>query len=267
MTGAGIAFPEALAEAQEKGYAEADPALDVNGWDAGHKAIILAWLSYGRWLRPEEVSVIGIEDIALEDVAFADSLGYAIKLLGVVRQAPGDERIEVRVAPSLVPKSHILSSVDGVFNAVAVTGDVVGETLFYGSGAGQDATSSAVIGDLADVAENIANEVGTTGFVPHGDFGEALPLDETVSCYYLRLSVADKPGVLAQISSITGAAGIGILSVIQPEPEEPAENIPLVLLLHDAKYGTVQHALEAILALKAVQSEHTLLRMETLDNK
>ena len=136
--------------------------------------------------------------------------------------------------------------------------------MFYGSGAGQDATSSAVIGDLADAAENLANEVGTTGFVPHGEYGEALPLDETVSGYYLRLSVADKPGVLAQIASITGAGGVGILSVIQPEPEGPSEHIPLVLLLHDAKYGDVQHALKAILALKAVQDEHTLLRVETL---
>ena len=119
MTSGGIAFPEALAEAQKLGYAEADPALDVNGWDAGHKAIILAWLSYGRWLRPEEVSVIGIEDISLEDVAFAGELGYEIKLLGVVRQDDADKRIEVRVAPALVPKAHILSSVHGVFNAVS----------------------------------------------------------------------------------------------------------------------------------------------------
>lgn len=266
MNAEGMAFEQALAEAQERGYAEADPALDVNGWDAGHKAIILAWLSYGRWLRPEEVSVIGIEDVSLTDVAFAISLGYEIKLLGVIRQAADDERIEVRVAPSLVPTSHIMSSVDGVFNAVAVRGDVVGETLFYGSGAGQDATSSAVISDLADAAENLINRVGCTGFLPHGDFGKALPLADTVSGYYLRLGVADKPGVLAQIADITGRNGIGILSLIQPEPEEPSEHIPLVLLLHEAPYGTVQSALAEIRALDAVGDEHTLLRVETLDH-
>ncbi len=251
--------------AGEKGFAEADPSLDINGWDAGHKAIILGWLSYGRWLKPEEVSVNGIETISSEDVTFADSLGYEIKLLAVIRQNQGDERIEVRVAPSLIPRTHILSSVDGVFNAVAVHGNVVGETLFYGSGAGQDATSSAVISDLADVAENLINEVGCTGFVPHGDYGVALPLEETLSQYYLRLSVVDEPGVLARIANITGENGIGILSVIQPEPKEPSEHIPLVLLLHDATYGTVSTALKAVLALESVESEHTLLRVETLE--
>ena len=265
MTTAGISFSEALEEAREKGFAEADPSLDVNGWDAGHKAIILGWLSYGRWLKPEEVSVTGIEKISSEDVAFADGLGYEIKLLGVIRQNQGDDRIEVRVAPSLIPRTHILSSVDGVFNAVAVHGNVVGETLFYGSGAGQDATSSAVISDLADAAENLINEVGCTGFVPHGDYGVALPVEETLSQYYLRLSVVDEPGVLAQIAGITGENGIGILSVIQPEPKEPSEHIPLVLLLHDAAYGTVSKALKAVLALDSVESEHTLLRVETLE--
>jgi len=265
MTADGVSFSEALEEAREKGFAEADPTLDVNGWDAGHKAIILGWLSYGRWLKPEEISVAGIEDISSEDVAFADHLGYDIKLIGVIRQGKDDARIEVRVAPSLIPRTHILSSVDGVFNAVAVHGNVVGETLFYGSGAGQDATSSAVISDLSDAAENLINNVGCTGFVPHGDYGEALPVEETLSQYYLRLSVVDEPGVLAQISSITGQNGIGILSVIQPEPKEPSERIPLVLLLHDAPYGTVHNALGAILALSSVGSEHTLLRVETLE--
>ena len=265
MTTAGISFSEALGEAREKGFAEADPSLDINGWDAGHKAIILGWLSYGRWLKPEEVSVTGIENISSEDVAFADSLGYEIKLLAVIRQSQHDDRIEVRVAPSLIPRTHILSSVDGVFNAVAVHGNVVGETLFYGSGAGQDATSSAVISDLADAAANLINEVGCTGFVPHGDYGAALPVEETLSQYYLRLSVVDEPGVLARIASITGENGIGILSVIQPEPKDPSEHIPLVLLLHDAAYGTVSNALKAVLALDSVGSEHTLLRVETLE--
>ena len=266
MTNAGITFEDALTEAKEKGYAEADPSLDINGWDAGHKAIILGWLSYGHWLRSEEVSVEGIEKISLEDVSFAKDLGYEIKLLGVIRQAENDQRIEVRVSPTLIPKGHILSSVDGVFNAVAVHGDVVGETLFYGSGAGQDATSSAVISDLADAAENIHNKVGCTGFVPKGDFGDALPLDETLSQYYLRLSVADRPGVLAQIADITGKNNVGILSVIQPEPETSSDHIPLVLLLHDASYGTVKNALTAILDLDSVDAEHTLLRVETLES-
>ena len=154
---------------------------------------------------------------------------------------------------------------DGVFNAVAVHGDVVGETLFYGSGAGQDATSSAVISDLADAAENINNRVGCTGFVPKGEFGTVLPLSETISQYYLRLSVADRPGVLAKIATITANHDVGILSVIQPEPESSTEHIPLVLLLHDASYGTVQAALKSILELDTVEPKHTLLRVETLE--
>ena len=149
---------------------------------------------------------------------------------------------------------------------VDVRRNVVGETLFYGSGAGQDATSSAVISDLADAAKNLINEVGCTGFVPQGDYGVALPIEETISQYYLRLSVVDEPGVLAKISNIMGENSIGILSVIQPEPKEPSTHIPLVLLLHDAEYGKVSNAMRKILALEAVETEYTLLRVETLEH-
>ncbi len=263
MTTAGLQFADALKEAQELGYAEADSALDINGWDAGHKAIILAWLSYGRWLKSDEVSVTGIEDISLTDVAFADQLGYDIKLLAVVRQDE-DETIEVRVQAALVPKAHILASVSGVFNAVAVHGDVVGETLFYGSGAGQDATSSSVIADLADAAENLTNEVGANGFVPHGDYGRAKPLDETVSEYYLRLQVTDQPGTLARIADILGKREIGILSVIQPEPEDPYATAQLVLTIHDATYGNMRAAVDEICGLDCTKEDPVLLRVETL---
>ena len=259
----GMAFDEALAEATRLGYAEADPTLDVNGWDAGHKAIILAWLSYGFWIKPGEVSVKGIEDISPIDVEFADYLDYDIKLLGVIRQ-DDDGQIEVRVEPSLIPQSHILSSVGGVFNAVLVHGDVVGETLFYGSGAGQDATSSAVISDLADVVENITNGVGASGFIPHGDFGKAKPIGETVSQYYLRLTVDDTPGVLAQIAKVLGDNGVGILSVIQPEVRDSHDGAPLVLTLHDSKLGTVEASLAEITKLDSVRDQPTLIRVEPL---
>ena len=261
--GEGMSFEAALAEATELGYAEADPSLDVNGWDAGHKAIILAWLSYGQWIKPEAVSVKGIEDISPVDVEFADYLDYDIKLLGVVRQDE-DGKIEVRVEPSLIPQDHILSSVGGVFNAVAVHGDVVGETLFYGSGAGQDATSSAVISDLADAVENITNNVGAHGFVPHGDYGKAKPIGETVSHYYLRLTVDDTPGVLAQIAKVLGDNGVGILSVIQPELRDSEDGAPLVLTLHNSKLGTVQASLAQIAELESVRGEPVLMRVEPL---
>ena len=259
----GMSYEDALAEATRLGYAEADPSLDVNGWDAGHKAIILAWLSYGFWIRPEEVSVKGIESISPIDVEFADYLDYDIKLLAVVRQDNGGQ-IEVRVEPSLIPQGHILSSVGGVFNAVAVHGDVVGETLFYGSGAGQDATSSAVISDLADAVENITNEVGASGFIPHGDYGKAKPIGETVSQYYLRLTVDDTPGVLAKIAKVLGDKQVGILSVIQPELRDSEHGAPLVLTLHDSKLGTVDAALAEISKLDSVRGEPTLMRVEPL---
>ncbi len=259
----GMAFDDALAEATRLGYAEADPTLDVNGWDAGHKAIILAWLSYGFWIKPADVSVKGIENISPVDVEFADYLDYDIKLLGVVRQ-DDDGHIEVRVEPSLIPQDHILASVGGVFNAVAVHGDVVGETLFYGSGAGQDATSSAVISDLADAVENITNGVGASGFIPHGDFGCAKPIGETVSQYYLRLTVDDTPGVLAKIARVLGDAGVGILSVIQPEMRDQQDGAPLVLTLHDSKLGTVEAALAEIGELDCVRGQPVLMRVEPL---
>ena len=259
----GMPFEEALAEATRLGYAEADPSLDVNGWDAGHKAIILAWLSYGFWVRPSEVSVKGIEDISPIDVEFADYLDYDIKLLGVIRQ-DDDGQIEVRVEPSLIPQDHILSSVGGVFNAVLVHGDVVGETLFYGSGAGQDATSSAVISDLADAVENITNSVGASGFIPHGDYGKAKPIGESVSQYYLRLTVDDTPGVLAEVAKVLGDNGVGILSVIQPEMRDSEDGAPLVLTLHDSKLGTVESAITIITELESVRGAPTLMRVEPL---
>ncbi len=260
----GMGFDEALTEATRLGYAEADPTLDVNGRNAGHKAIILAWLSYGFWIKPEQVSVKGIENISPVDVEFADRLDYDIKLLGVIRQ-DADGQIEVRVEPSLIPQSHILASVGGVFNAVAVHGDVVGETLFYGSGAGQDATSSAVISDLADTVENITNGVGASGFVPHGDYGRAKPIGETVSQYYLRLTVDDTPGVLAKIAKVLGDNEVGILSVIQPEVRDSDHGVPLVLTLHDSKLGTVEKSLAQITQIESVRGEPTLIRVEPLN--
>ncbi len=267
MTTLGLSFEDALAEATALGYAEADPTLDINGWDAGHKAIILAWLSYGHWLRPAEVTVTGIENISLTDVGFARRLGYEIKLLGVIRQ-DGGGLVEARVQATLIPKKHILASVSGVFNAVAVHGDVVGETLFYGSGAGQDATSSSVIADLADAAENLSNELGSNGFIPHGDTGKAKPIEDTVSQYYLRLRVADTPGTLARIATLLAKRNIGILSVIQPDPEEgdtqSSGTAHLVLTIHDAAFGNMRAAVDEIEAFDCTLEKPVLLRMETL---
>jgi homoserine dehydrogenase len=263
MTESGLGFDEALKEAQAQGYAEADPTLDVNGWDAAHKAIILASLSYGFWVDASKIFVEGIEKLTASDIQFADRLGFRIKSLGIIK-ADDSGAIEVRVHPTLIPRGHVLSSVNGVFNAVAVNGDVVGETLFYGRGAGQDATASAVISDLAEAALALESPRRNYGFMPHGLYGKCKPVDEIVSGFYLRLSVLDQPGVLAQVAGIVGAEGIGISSVFQPEGTE-GEVVSLILMLHRTKFGVIRKALRAIGDLASVRAEPALIPVETFD--
>ena len=263
MAEAGLDYDEALEEAQQLGYAEADPTLDVNGWDAAHKAIILASLSYGCWVPTDAIFVEGIEQVTRRDIQFADKLGYCVKLLAVIQLHTDSNAIEVRVQPSLISREHILASVKGVFNAIMVRGDVVGETLFYGSGAGQDPTSSSVISDLADAAAHLGSGNGRTGFVPHGLYGKPLPVDESVSKYYLRVEADDRPGVLAQIANVLGEHEVGILSVIQPE-EHDDEIAPIVLTLHFAPFGIVREAIARIGELECVREAPVLMRVEDL---
>ena len=260
MTEAGLSFEAALAEAQAAGYAEADPTLDVNGWDAAHKAVILASLAYGTWIDCKNIYVEGIEKIRASDIAFADDLGYRIKLLGIIK-ADTEGQIEVRVHPTLIKKSHVLASVNGVFNALAVHGDVVGDTLFYGRGAGQDPTASAVIADLAEAALALQSPRRDCGFMPHGLYGQCKPLDDISTQYYLRISVKDRPGVLAQVAGILGENNIGISSMIQPESEE-GEDASLVLMVHDATHGQMLRAIDRISALECVKKAPQVLRVE-----
>ena len=265
MTQAGLAYEDALREAQEKGFAEADPTLDVSGWDAAHKAIILASLSYGFWVQEKDVYVEGVDKVNKIDIGYAERMGYTIKLLSVIR-ADETGRVEVRTQPSLVPRSHVLASVSGSFNAVVVNGDIVGETLFYGRGAGQDPTSSSVISDLCDAATSLIYGVRHSGFVPHGLYGKSKPVDETISHYYVRMLVDDKPGVLAQIATLLGARDIGISSLMQPEGEDtPEGTIPLILMIHDAPLGRMKDAVSAINQLACVREGPSWMRVETLD--
>ena len=261
MTDEGLDFSPVLVEAQKLGYAEADPALDVNGWDAAHKAIILASLAYGFWIDPKDVLVEGIEKVTAADIQFANELGYRIKLLASIK---ADEKgfIEVRVVPTLIPKTHVLASVNGVFNAVAVKGDVVGEALFYGRGAGQDPTSSSVLSDLAEAASFMQSPRRCVGFTSHDLYGCCKPVDDTLSKYYLRLGVEDRPGVLAQIAGTLAKADIGILSVIQPEGLVDG-SVPLILTLHDAPYGPMKKTANEIASLPCVKGTPLLLHMET----
>ncbi len=264
MSQAGLSYADALREAQEKGYAEADPTLDVSGWDAAHKAIILASLSYGFWIPQDKVHVEGVEHIDPADFRFAQQLGYTIKLLSVIR-ADDKGLVEVRTQPALVPLSHVLASVSGSFNAVLVNGDIVGETLFYGRGAGQDPTSSSVISDLCEAAAVLVYGARHSGFVPHGLYGRSKPVEDTVSHYYLRLTVDDVPGVMAQVAAVLGRRQIGISSMIQPEDlEDTSGRTTIVLMIHDASLGAMQAALEEIGALACVREKPSWMRVETL---
>lgn len=266
----GADFADVLADAQRLGYAETPPDLDVDGHDAAHKTGILASLAHGFWVNPKHIHVEGIRNVSKLDIEFAEKLGYTIKLLGVVkRDAPsgnGCVPVQVSVCPTLVPNSHVLANVNDVFNAVYVRGDVVGDTLYYGRGAGQDATASAVLSDLADAALDL--KCGTKSrippFVPHERDGAVLPMDEVVSRYYLRLQVVDKPGVFARIATILGKCKVGISSIIQPEGHE-GETVPAILLIHDAPNSAMKRALARIEKLNVVKGRPVMFRVESFE--
>ena len=272
----GAEFDEVLKEAQRQGYAEAEPSLDVDGHDPLHKIGILASLAHGFWVNPKQIHVEGIRAITSLDIKFADQLGYTIKLLGVVKKITSTDspqravkdsfRVQVSVYPTLIPNSHVLASVNDVFNAVFVRGDVVGDTLFYGRGAGKDATASAVLSDLADAALDLKH--GSKGrvppFVPHECAGAVLPIGQVVSRYYVRLNVIDRPGTLAKIAAILGRSNIGISSVIQPEGHE-GESVPLILMIHDASNAAMSRALAKIGQLSVVKGKPMMIRVETFE--
>ncbi len=264
----GAEFAAVLAEAQKQGYAETPPDLDIDGHDAQHKTGILASLAHGFWIDHHAIHTEGIRDVSKLDIQFAQQLGYTIKLLGIVKRlesqrAPG---VQVSVYPTLIPNTHVLASVNGVYNACFVRGDVVGDTLFYGRGAGKDATASAVLSDVADAALDLKNggKVRVPPFVAHIRRGRVVPMDEITSRYYVRLSVVDRPGVLAKISALFAAARIGISSVIQPEGHE-GESVPLILMLHDAPNAAMRKALAKIAKLPVVKGRPVMFRVESLD--
>ena len=268
----GAEFRDVLADAQSLGYAEAEPSLDIDGLDAMHKTGILASLAHGFWVNPKQIHVEGLRTITQLDIQFAGQLGYAIKLLGIVKKLEavgkkaGRAAVQVSVYPALVPASHVLASVNGVFNAILVRGDVVGDTLYYGRGAGQDATASAVMSDLADAALDMKCGIKSRvqPFVPHERDGTVQPIGDVVCRYYVRLSVVDKPGTLAKITAIFGASNIGISSVIQPEGHE-GESVPLILMTHDATNAKMAQAMTKIDSLAAVKAPPVMVRVENFE--
>ena len=262
----GAEFADVLADAQKLGYAETPPDLDIDGHDAQHKTGILASLAHGFWVDHHQIHTEGIRDVSKIDMQFAEKLGYTIKLLGIVKQVASKSAIQVSVYPALIPSCHVLASVNQVFNAVFVRGDIVGDTLFYGRGAGKDATASAVLSDVADAALDLKNgtKVRVPPFVATSKKGRVAPLDEVTSQYYVRFSVVDKPGVLAKIAAIFAAAKIGISSVFQPEGHE-GESVPLILMIHDAPNAAMRKALAKIAKLPAVKAKPVMFRVESLE--
>ena len=262
MGDGGIDFDNALDEAQISGYAEADPSLDIDGNDAAHKTCILASLAYGEWFDIDSIYVEGIRNLSLQDLRYAEEAGYKIKLLGIIRLDDGD--IQMRIHPTLIAAQSMLAKVDDVYNAVWISGDVVGESMYYGQGAGKDATASAVIADLVDVALNLKfnSSLRIAAFRPHISTNRLLAMSEITSRFYLRFSVVDKPDVLAKITHILGEGEISIASILQKESE--SNELPVVMITHSAKEANVQLALKKIEQLNVVHGKPVLIRIEDL---
>jgi homoserine dehydrogenase len=269
MESSGEDFDVVLKRAQELGYAEADPTVDIEGVDAAHKLALLAGMAFGAQLTHEQVPTEGIVGLEPVDFEAAEEFGYRIKLLGIAKchREGSNERIEVRVHPTLISRSSLLANVDGAMNAVAVIGDAVGETLFYGPGAGELPTASAVVADLMEIAREIrrgsSGRVAPLGFLPEGLESKPLvPLGELEGRFYLHFTAVDRAGVLGRLAGELGNHGIGIESVIQKGRACSAESVPVIVMTHPALESAVQAALARIDTLPDVTAPTRLLRIE-----
>ncbi|MRR34453.1 homoserine dehydrogenase [bacterium] len=264
MTREGAEFATVLKNAQELGYAEADPTFDIQGIDTAHKLCLLVTLCFGTRIDFKDIHAEGIASITALDIEFARRFGYRIKLLAIGKR--DGERVEARVQPTMVPVDDPLAAIDGVYNAIRVSGDYAGTVMFTGRGAGMEPTASAVVGDLMAIARNLLVGVGRRS-TPLGFLEEEIislpikPIGETVSTYYLRFSVPDKPGMLAKIAGALGENGVSIKSVIQTA-QRHGEAVPVVIVTHDAREREVRKALEKIEALDITAERTTLLRIE-----
>ena len=260
MAREGVDFSSALSRAQELGYAEANPANDVEGIDATYKLAILASLAFRSQVRPEDIYREGISRLTGRDFRYAQELGFAIKLLAIAKQ--DDRSIEVRVHPVFIPENSLLAKVDDVYNAVLVEGDLVGKVLFFGEGAGALPTSSAVIANVVSAAQDIVLGVGSRARWKLEPGKRIRSMSEIETRYYLRLNVADRPGVLAQISKVLGDHLISIASVIQKETDSLAQTAELVIMTHPAKESAMQPALEMLAQLNVVKEVSNFIRVE-----
>ncbi|MGD9788982.1 MAG: homoserine dehydrogenase [Sulfuricellaceae bacterium] len=267
MRDKGLAFDTVLAEAQRLGYAEADPTFDIEGVDAAHKLTIMAAIGFGIPMQFDKAYTEGISKLTKEDIAYAEELGYRIKLLGITKRT--DKGIELRVHPTLIPAKRLIANVEGVMNAVLVKGDAVGATLYYGRGAGAEPTASAVVADLVDVTR--MHTADPEHRVPHLAFqpdalsdAPVLPIDEVRTAYYLRLKAFDKPGVLADVTRILADLDISIDAMIQKEPAEGEELVDVIILTHQAVEKAVNQAIAKIEGLSSISGKITKIRMEEL---
>ena len=262
----GSAFADVLKEAQRLGYAEADPTFDIEGHDAGHKITIMSALAFGTPVNFSACYLEGISKLDSRDIKYAEELGYRIKLLGITRRS--EKGIELRVHPTLLPESRLLANVNGVMNAVRVNADMVGETLFYGAGAGALPTASAVVADIIDTSRLIAADSGQR--VPSLAFQPAqvqaqtmLPMDEITSSYYLRVQAEDKPGVLGQIAGLLAAQNVSIEALIQKGVLD-GRTAEIVILTHSTVEKHIKAAIAAIETLGSVREKVVMIRMESL---
>lgn len=267
MRDKGRDFPEVLAEAQALGYAEADPTFDVEGIDAAHKLTIMASIAFGIPLQFDKAYTEGISQVSQEDVQYAAELGYIIKHLGISKKT--DKGVELRVHPTLIPHRRLIANVDGVMNAVLVKGDAVGPTLYYGAGAGSEATASAVVADIVDVVRVLTSDPENR--VPHLAFQPdalldmpILPMSEVITSYYLRIHTEDEPGVLADITRIMAEQSISIEAILQKEPEEHGGMVPVIMLTQVIAEKNMDMAIKDIEALKTVKDSVMRIRMESL---
>ena len=267
MRDKGLAFADVLKEAQRLGYAEADPTFDVEGVDAAHKITLLSSLAFGIPVQFDKAYIEGISKLDATDIKYAEQLGYRIKLLGITRRR--DNGIELRVHPTLVPAKRLIANVEGAMNAVLVQADAVGSTLYYGKGAGAEPTASAVIADVVDVTR--LSTADPENRVPHLAFQPdalanlpILPIGEVECGNYLRLRVADQPGVLAEITRILADRNISIDALLQREPKEGEDQTDLIILTHVCREQDVLNAMEVIGKLSVVKGAVTRLRLENL---
>ncbi len=254
-------FNYALDEAKEKGFAEKDPSLDIKGIDSAHKLVLLTYLCFGKFVNLNEVFIEGISRISLADVEYSKELGFEIKLLAIAKKE--NDELEVRVHPTLIPKTHLLSSVTGVFNAIYVSSDLAGSLLFYGPGAGKLSTASAVVADIVDLTQDIKAGLfrPTLNIIPDKSIKKLRKTDDFESRYYIRFMAVDKPGVLARISGILAKFGISIASVTQKERREE-QVVPIVMVIHEAKEKNLRVALTMIDNLDAIKEKSIAIRIE-----